>query len=234
MIALCAVLLALGASPGDVSGPAVLDSLVRVLEQPDDYTVRLAIEVDVERISVAPMEATLYYKRPDRVHIEADGVAMIPREVLPTSIAELPKTFTVQDSRRDSIGGREMIRLSLEPRAATTRTRRVSLLVDPRTWLPQELSSVRVDGRSITASFSFERVERFWLPSQVLIHLEAAAEDSSESSNWEQHSRGGTRASMPRRGTVRILYQDYKVNTGLPDELFGPQREGTGGRPRGE
>jgi hypothetical protein len=221
--ALLALMLALTPVPDDPGGEAVLDSLVSVLQRAEDYTVRLEIEVDIERMSVPPMEATLYYKRPDRVHIDADGVAMIPREVLPASIAALPRNFSVERVERDTLNGRRILRLSLEPRRSSTRTRQLSLAVDPATWLPLELSSSRLDGRSITADFAFASVEGFWLPSEVVIRFDAVADDTSDGSAWEQNPSAGRRSSMPRRGTVRILYRDYRVNTGLPEEMFAPQ-----------
>jgi len=30
---------------------------------------------------------------------------------------------------------------------------------------------------------------------------------------------------MPRKGNVTILYSDYKVNTGLSDEIFDKKKE---------
>jgi hypothetical protein len=221
--ALLAVMLALSPGIDDAGGDAVLDSLVSVLERAEDYTVRLEIEVDIERMSVPPMEATLYYKRPDRVHIEAEGVAMIPREVLPASLAALPRDFSVEGAARDTLNGKEILRLSLEPRRSSTRTRQLSLAVDPATWLPVELSTSRLDGRSITADFAFANVEGFWLPSEILIRFDAAGGDTSDGSVWEQSPSAGRRSGMPRRGTVRILYRDYRVNTGLPEEMFAPQ-----------
>ena len=222
-VLLAVMLLAGPARTGeDARGRAVLDSVINVLGRAQDYTVRLEIVVDIERMSVPPMEATLYYKYPDRVHIEADGVAIIPREVLPVAISAIPDRFLVEDSRRDTLRGMEILRLGLEPREATTRTRRLSLAVDPGKWLPVQLATSTVDGRAITADFEFAAEDGFWLPAEVLIRFDAASEDTSDRPSWEQTPPSGRTQRMARRGTVRIVYREYRVNTGLPDELFAP------------
>jgi len=230
MSVLGVVVMALAVLGEDPGGRAVLDSVAGVLGSVEDYTVQLEITAEMERISVAPMEATLYYKRPDRMHVEADGVAMIPREVLPVSLAALPENFSVERMERDSLEGRETIRLWLQARHANTRTRSLTLSVDPSRWVPLELTASSVTGRTVTAAFTFTAVDGFWLPEEVVIRLDAVAEDTSEVPSWEQRAPSGRRGGVPRRGTVRILYQDYRVNTGLPDAIFSGSGGGEGKR----
>ena len=35
----------------------------------------------------------------------------------------------------------------------------------------------------------------------------------------------GMQPQIPRSGTVTITYSDYKINVGLPDEMFGKTEE---------
>lgn len=222
MIALLALMLVLGSPRAgeDASGRAMLDSVVSTLSRAQDYTVRLEIIVDIERMSVPPMEATLYYKRPDRMHIETDGMAMIPREVLPASLSAIPENFSVERAEDDTLRGSNIVRLSLEPRHPANRTRHLSLAVDPRDWLPVELTTSMENGRTITADFTFARVEGIWLPSEVSIRFGSAPAEATDVPSWEQTPAPGRGQRAPRRGTVKISYRDYRVNTGLADELF--------------
>jgi outer membrane lipoprotein-sorting protein len=198
----------------------MLDSVVSTLSRAEDYTVRLEVIVDIERMSIPPMEATLYYKRPDRMHIETDGIAMIPREVLPASLSAIPENFSVEGAETDTLRGSTIVRLSLEPRHPSNRTRHLSLAVDPRDWLPVELTTSMENGRTITADFTFVRVEGIWLPSEVTVQFGSAPTEATDLPSWGQTPTAGRTQSAPRRGTVKIYYRDYRVNTGLADELF--------------
>ena len=61
--------------------------------QVKDYTVTLKVTVDMERMQIPEMLVTIYFKQPDKIHIEAKNFAMIPREAVGLNPAQLVDKF---------------------------------------------------------------------------------------------------------------------------------------------
>jgi hypothetical protein len=51
-------------------------------EKIDDYQVDVRIKVDVDFLKMPEREATIYYKKPDKFHIDSENFAMLPKSGL--------------------------------------------------------------------------------------------------------------------------------------------------------
>jgi hypothetical protein len=207
------------------TGEQILENVEQALAGVEDYTATLDIIADIERISVPPMKVTMYFKQPDKVHFESDGFALIPREGLAMSAGTLRANFSVDRVDWDTVHAERAYRLTLLPRSERTRARRVQLLVHPEHWTAERIVTNTVDGRSIAATFRYTQVEDFWLPSHLDVTLTPAEHDSSQLPPWEAQDGTPSRRRSPLKGTLEIRYSNYKVNTGLSDELFHPREE---------
>jgi len=204
------------------SGEKILENVERTMEGVKDYTATLDIVADIEGFSVPPMKVTMYFKQPDKVHFESEGFALIPREGLAMGPASLRANFRVDHVSWDTVHGARAYRLTLLPRSERTRARRVEVLVDPEHWTAERIVTKTVEGRSIAATFHYAQVEECWLPSHLNVTFASAEKDSSEIPPWEEQSRTTRRRRGPLKGTLEIRYSNYRVNTGLSDQLFAP------------
>ena len=208
-----------GTVPPDTGGAAVLDRIAAQYAAVQDYAVTLSVTTNIERMSVPPMHATMYFKKPDRIHFEAKGFAVLPREGLAFNPATLSERFLVDAVSPDTLSGKRVIRLTMRPRSDQARTRRVILYVDPQRWTPEKFTTAGIDGRTMSASFTHSRVGGLWLPTNLFVEFSAAT-DTSAVPQWEQ-SVPGSSGRMPfRGGTIEVKYSDYRVNTGLDDAIF--------------
>ena len=46
----------------------------------EDYKADISVRVDIPFIKMPQRKATLYFKQPDKIHIESEGFAMLPKE----------------------------------------------------------------------------------------------------------------------------------------------------------
>ena len=82
-----------------------------------------------------------------------------------------------------------------------------------------------LDGRLLTASLKYIAVNNHWMPGQLLVTFVTAANDSTVPNLTDQMGPV-RRPQLPHEGSVRLVYSDYAVNTGLGDDLFKePERE---------
>ena len=219
LITACLFLLAVGESSAQLSGEAILDSVEAHMAGVHDYTVNLLITTDIERLKVPPMHVTMYFKHPDKVHFDSEGFALLPREGIAFSISRLRKRYAVERVDEEMVDGEKMYRLALHPKVDRSNVRRTFLYINPLRWTPDRLSSTLVNGREILATLAYQRVAGHWLPLKLVMRMTSAEKDTTEVSPLDQ-SLPLPRTSMFQKGTVTVEYSDYRVNTGLSDELF--------------
>jgi len=219
MFALLIATLIAGSVPNDSSGTTILERVAAQYAAVQDYVVTLNITTNIERMSVPPMNATMYFKKPDKVHFDAKGFAILPREGLTLNPALLAERFLVDAVASDTLAGKRVLKLTMHPRSDQARTRRVTLFVDPDRWTPEKFTTTGIDGRAMSASFTHTRVGQFWLASNLFVEFSAAA-DTAAVPQWEQSVPGTSGRSTFRGGTIEVKYSDYRVNTGLDDVTF--------------
>lgn len=222
------MILALGSGRGFQQPTA--DEILRRVEEGlrgvKDYTVHLRATVDMERLQVPSMEATMYFKAPDKIHFESQSFAMLPREGLALNPADLRRKFDGELLGKDTVGGAVCHVVRLQPRGDETVRKAVTLWIDPARWVVMQMRTQPFEGRRLVARFSYARVDgRFWLPETLAASFETLGGPAEAGAPVP----GGPEAQAQRRplrqGSITVIYSDYEVNTGLTDEFFEERKE---------
>ncbi len=91
-------------------------------------------------------------------------------------------------------------------------------------WTIAKIETIPYEGRTLSMVFTYGLVqEKYWLPAKIVFTLGSAGEreKASDNSNSQQSEQFGQMPrTMPRNGSITILYSDYKVNTGIDDSVF--------------
>lgn len=204
------------------SGDEILLNMESALASLQDYTVQLDIVANLDRLSVPPMKVTMYHKRPDKTRFVSEGFALIPREVVGMNVAEVRRRFTVGGVTLDTLTGKRALRVELVPRSIQASTRRVILHVDPDRWTAERIAMASANGRSMAAAFQYTQVSGVWVPASAHVTVSAVS-DSSDSLPQDQPPPAAGAQSMPRTGTIDIVFSSYVINSGLKDEFFESQ-----------
>ena len=67
----------------------IINKVVKNFNNVKDYQVEVNIKVDVEFLKVPETKAKIYFKQPDKVHLEAEGFAMLPKNGIEFSPSSL-------------------------------------------------------------------------------------------------------------------------------------------------
>ena len=219
-------LLALGAAAAfafargsDPSGETILRNVQSHMAEVRDYTVHLDVVADIERLNVPEMHVTMYFKQPDKVHLDAQGFAMLPREGLALNMEKLMSRYTVERVDHDTAGGESLYRLTLAARSERTAMRSMQLEVHPVRWTIERFSTGGAGDRTVSVSFRYAQVEGHWLPEQMTARFSMAPADTAGGEPPEGPAPFPPR-QIPRNGTVTVHYSSYQINTGLSDEIF--------------
>jgi outer membrane lipoprotein-sorting protein len=202
-----------------LSGEHVLENVEKPFAGIEDYTVTLDVSADLERLQVPEMQATMYFKQPDKVHFETDGFALLPREGMALTLGRLRSKYAVESTKEQMLDGSKVVLLRLRPRGESLRLQELLLYVDPVRWTVVRGILGLPGGRAMTITFEYERVEDRWLPSKMTALFSAAPIDTASMNFFEQIAPT-RRPQLPRNGTVTVRYSNYRVNTGLSDDIF--------------
>ncbi len=199
-----------------VTAAQIMQNMKRQFELVQDYTATLKVGVDLERMQIPEMLVTIYFKQPDKVHIEAKNFAMLPKEAVALNPAQLIDKFDatiVETNVKDGVTFYKLRLISKPEKGKPVRESYV--LVDGSRWVVTHFESMPSDVRKVFADFEYETVDgKYILPSKIVARLDAQQPSDSTAERMYSPQR------MPRKGSATILYSDYKVNTGLSDEIF--------------
>jgi outer membrane lipoprotein-sorting protein len=188
----------------------------------EDYSVTVQAEINMERVRVPRMKATLYFKQPDRIHFESESFAMLPRDGVGFNPLMYTKNYTGQIGGIDTVDGIRTTKVFLTQKNETARIRQLTIWVDTQRWVVVKMESVPSQGRQIRMSTEYMKIENtWWLPIKIIVTLDFSSTQADEQQSRENESHAPMgRSQLPRKGTVTLIYSDYAVNQHLSDELF--------------
>ncbi len=217
VLALSVAAAAAVARGGDPGGETILRNVEARLAAVHDYTVTLDVVADIERLNVPPMHATMYFKQPDKVHIDAEGFAMLPREGLQPNVGKLLAKYTAAGVGKDTLDGVPVRKVMLQAKSDRSFPRSLTVYVNTARWTTERIVTSGAADRLATISFNYVQVEGVWLPGGMTAAFALAAPDST----GIDLPAGPLRPQQkPRNGTVTVRYSDYRLNTGLSDDIF--------------
>jgi hypothetical protein len=203
----------------------IVKNVKQKFDQVKDYTVSITASVDMEKMKIPDMKATLYFKQPDKLHVESKNFSMLPREGMGLQPADMLSKFDASLIKTEKRDGVTFYDLRLVSKAEKGKqVREYFVTVNGDIWVVSHLESFPMPGRKIAIDFTHTLVaDQYWLPSSMSVKYSSEQTDDSQQ---EPPSPGpGRGRSMPRKGSAVVHYADYHVNTGLSDDVFEKKKE---------
>jgi outer membrane lipoprotein-sorting protein len=199
-------------------GARTLDALQKKYSGVKDYTVDVNVHFDVEGFKAPDMQAKLYCKPPDRMKIESKRIFFLPKEggIFNPSLFN-KEDFEAKFLERLTYEGRNAVKLKLTPRKRKPNAPQDFILtVDTDRNLVREMNTSSFDGREVKALIEYGHFSDFDLPTRIELHLDLQFNEPREIKDFGPSAQAAKRVT----GRVEITYSNYRVNTGLSDEMF--------------
>ena len=207
-----------------ISGDDILKNVEKGIEGVQDFIVSIDGDINMERLRVPRTTATMYYKRPDKVHFDSPSFAIIPRDGVMLDPTALRQRYNAITLGEDTLGGRKVFRLQLAARDMKTRLRQLFLWVDPGNWTIAKAEASPYEGRLFTIEFWYDlQAEKFWLVSKAQAKFGVTTQDVPPSKVENTDISKPMIDEMqraPRTGAITLTYSNYRINTNLSDEIF--------------
>ena len=214
----------------------VFTELLKPYRDLNDYTVRIHAKVNMPTIRIPDFSAILYFKKPDKFHIETKSFAPIPRDSGVFNPFQFdPGKNLITYERTENLNGSAVDVFKAEPLKAKSLIRYSHVWVgeNPRRIL--QVESLSVKGTKGQVRLAYRTVEqgpeKWQLPEKIHVHLTFP--------EW-MHNTGGALFNttdnpfssgmrrlddMSGEGDIDILYSKWRINAGLDDRLFQRDNE---------
>lgn len=201
----------------------ILQRVVSEFNKVEDYTVDVEISVDISFLKMPDRKAKIYFKQPDKVHIESDAFTILPKQAIrfsPQLI--LGDSYTALYEREEKINGVNATVIKVIPLNQDTDVILTTLWVDTkRNVIVKIESSVKPTGTFEIEMNYLKTSQGYLLPDSIKISFETGnifiPPNLTDESNKEEQS-GNSGSS--KKGKVYLHYSNYKINQNLPDSLF--------------
>jgi hypothetical protein len=204
---------------------AILERVKMEFDKIEDYRVDVKVKVDVDFLKMPDREAIIFYKKPDKIHIESEGFAMLPKSGLNFSPPGfLNYKYTSFYEKEDTLQGTVTSVIKVIPLEAGADVILSTFWIDTKRNLILRVESSRKPQGNFFIDLDYTKTAQgFWLPSSIVFTFTAdrsllpgrfSFDQNSESNKSLKDSTGA------QTGKVYLNYSNYKVNTGIPDELF--------------
>lgn len=182
-----------------------------------DYSVDVNIHFDIETFKAPDLKARLYYKVPDKMKVESKRVLLFPREGGYFNPSLFNKDdFAVLFVENVTYGGKKAVKLRLIPKKKKRDIQDFVLTVDTDRNQVREVDVAQSGGREIRAELAYGTFGRFELPTRINLHLDFPEVEPEMVKGFDTSPQGAKRVT----GRIEITYSNYKVNSGLGDEIF--------------
>jgi len=201
----------------------LLNSIKQKFEKVKDYQADISIKVDISFLKVPESKATVYFKQPDKVKIDSKGFAMLPKQSVNFSPADLLNgDFNAFYVKSETVDNHELEVIKIIPNNDSLDIILSTLWIDEALSLIRKVETTGKRTGTTTIDLEYEN-PAYSLPSKVKFSFNLGNINMPEQlqqkqdSDEQQHQR---RRGQSLSGTVILSYSNYKINKGIPDSFF--------------
>lgn len=203
-----------------VSAKHVLENASKHYDVIKDYVVDAVLTVDSPSMHIPETSVRIYYKKPDKVHVESKGgFAILPKNglVMGNPVRDLMSADYLPIVGSARIGNRDcyIIRADF---ASDDRPMESKVWIDKKDWLVMRISANPGYGPSVDVELKYLQVQgKYWLPAYTKAQLSIPP---------ITRRRGGFKPGIPQPTTAVIRFANYIVNKGIDDSIFAEKAKG--------
>lgn len=185
-----------------------------------DYSADVDVKVDVSFLKVPEMKAKIYFKQPDKTHIESDGFAMLPKDGLYTSpMSLLDGDYTAIYAKDEFFQGHNTSVIKIIPLNDKGDVILATLWIDQNGNLLRKVESTTKTNGTFTIIFNYGS-NKFPLPEKIEFTFNTGRLKISHGPMADENNNTQKKNPGSSTGKVYITYSNYVINKGIPDSVF--------------
>lgn len=224
LIVICIVFFSLSNLSRAQTATELIDQVRKRFATVNDYQAKAIIKTDVTFIKILPVNANVYYKKPDKMHIETKGIALMPKQghgYLFTSLLQ-DNQFLIVEAGEQIFENKKLKQVKLIPVDDTSDIVLGTLMIDPLTLLIHKARITSKSNGTVDMQFTYGKYAEYLLPDMLTIEMDVAKFKIPKALAGDLESGTAKKANdkANKRGKVVITYKEYIINKGLADAIF--------------
>lgn len=199
----------------------ILKTVIKNFDRVQDYVVDVNIKVDVQGVKVPETKAKIYFKQPDKIHLESEGFAMLPKDGMlfsPSSL--LKKDYTAIYEKDVELNGAKVSVIKVIPSGDQSEIILSTLWVDQSKKMIRKIESTTKSDGTFSIDFNYNDEIKFPLPTQIVFYFNLDKMNlqlNNKNSDPDNRKRG---FDSTTKGKVVVKYSNYVINKGINDSVF--------------
>lgn len=191
-----------------------------------DYSADANIKLDIPFFKMPDRNVKIYFKQPDKTHIESKEFTVLPKMGLNLNpIEAIAGDFAPVYLRQDIIEGKKTEVINLTPKSDTSKVRYVKLWIDPQEKLISRFEISFINSSNAKADLSYGSQSKLGLPDKIVFHMDFGNVRLPGGMNPLQRRKGDKKENKENSGTVTVTYSNYRVNAGIDDKIFTEKKK---------
>jgi len=190
-----------------------------------DYTVDIEIDIDVNYVDAPNSKAKLYFKQPDKIKIETDGFAILPKQGIVFSPSELlSESYTAILVKSEPLDSFMVDVIKVVPLTDSSNIILSTLWVDPLYRVIRKIESVTKKMGAITIYLEYGTKATPMLPSIAKFFFNTT--NSGHGTMFKNSDKSESNKEKGElSGSVIIIYSNYLINQNLSNSFFVEEDE---------
>lgn len=199
----------------------ILKTVIKNFDRVQDYVVDVNIKVDVQGVKVPETKAKIYFKQPDKIHLESEGFAMLPKDGMlfsPSSL--LKKDYTAIYEKDVELNGAKVSVIKVIPSGDQSEIILSTLWIDQNKKMVRKIESTTKSDGTFAIDINYDDSIKFPLPSQIVFYFNLDKMNlqlNNKNSDPDNRKRG---FDSTTKGKVVVKYSNYVINKGINDSVF--------------
>jgi len=211
----------------DIDPYDIINDLKAQLDNIEDYSADIEIEVDVEFIKMPIKHATIYFKKPDKVKFKSKEFMMLPKRGINNQFTEiLNQAYTAFYVGSEIIGDQEQHKIKIIPLSDKPDIILATWWINTKSKLITRLESNTRNEGTYFVDFIYDN-KTISLPTELVVTFEI--EKMKLPLKFIGKSAGmeidKSKMEDKQNGKVYIRFSNYNINSKIDDHFFEEEDE---------
>ena len=202
----------------------LLEKVKAKLAAVTDYQAEGVMKTDVSFMKVPESKVTVYYKKPDRFKIKKqDGISIVPKGGVNINIGSLfaDNKYTAVAAGTSTVNNITTTIVKLLPLDEKSEVVVSTLYIDEKEYLVRKTVITTRENGTYEMELDYGKYASQGLPDKV-VFIFATKDYKLPKGLTFDYDTGDKKTSgkSDQKGKIEITYTNYKVNQGIPEEIF--------------
>lgn len=198
----------------------ILDKVKSNFDLINDYSVEVIGKIQIPKAEIPDIKAKIYYKKPDKFHIESEGFSILPKRIInfdPQSL--FGSNFKSLLMGEKEIDGKKHFEIKIIPDDSLNPNSLITVYVDSKNFTVRKIILSGTGVKKIESDLFFKLIDnKFWMPEKIETTFEfnLFRFPRFKKMNKELNNQ----SNLPQQGVISLIYSNYVINNGIDDKIF--------------